>query len=153
MRLEKLAARTCAALVFCFLFAACTAVDVKPPAASHDVKEVLIVENPKVWDVDFLQTLEQGFQRHGIKTRVVKEGADLGDEYVVTYVALQKWDMGMYMSDATIKVSRGDVEIAEAVYHLKGGGGLSVFKWQRTKTKIDPVIDELVASLRGTPRT
>jgi hypothetical protein len=35
------------------------------------------------------------------------------------------------------------------VYHLKGGGGLSVMKWQGTASKMDPVIDELLAGVNA----
>jgi len=37
-----------------------------------------------------------------------------------------------------------------AEYHLRGGGGLSLMKWQSTKSKIDPVIDELLKNSKKT---
>jgi len=125
----------------------CTAVDVRPLAAPEPIKSVLIEENPKVWRSDFVEVLIAGFNRHGIDARVIQPGTPVGNAYVVKYTARQKWDMAMYMSDATIWIYKHDQEVAEAVYHLKGGGGLSLMKWQGTASKIDPVIDELLAGV------
>ena len=61
--------------------------------------------------------------------------------------------MAMYMSDATIWIYRNEQEIAKAVYHLNGGGGLSLMKWQGTATKIDPVIDALLAGVNSGVRS
>jgi hypothetical protein len=134
------------------LLAGCTAVDVRPLTHEEPIKSVLIEENPKVWRSDFLDVLTEGFRRHGIESQVIQPGTAVGDAYVVRYTARQKWDMAMYLSDATIWMYRNDREIAKAVYHLRGGGGLSLMKWQGTAAKIDPVIDELLASVSsGTP--
>lgn len=127
--------------------AGCTAVDVRPLSPQEPVKSVLIEENPKVWRSDFVDVLIEGFRRHGIEAKVVQPGTAVGNEYVVRYTARQKWDMAMYMSDATIWMYKNGQEVAKAVYHLKGGGGLSLMKWQGTAAKIDPVIDELLSDL------
>jgi hypothetical protein len=94
-----------------------------PLAAPEPIKSVLIEENPKVWRSDFVEVLIAGFNRHGIDARVIQPGTPVGNAYVVKYTARQKWDMAMYMSDATIWIYKNDQEVAEAVYHLKGGGG------------------------------
>jgi len=39
---------------------------------------------------------------------------------------------------------QGNSQIGYAEYHLIGGGGLSLMKWQSTKTKMGPVIDEML---------
>lgn len=127
--------------------AGCTAVDVRPLSPQEPVKSVLIEENPKVWRSDFVEVLIDGFRRHGIEAKVIQPGTAVGNAYVVRYTARQKWDMAMYMSDATIWMYKNDEEVAKAVYHLKGGGGLSLMKWQGTAAKIDPVIDELLSGL------
>jgi len=131
------------------LLTACTAVDVRPVPAQEPIKSVLIEMNPKVWRSDFVDVLVAGFNRHGIEAKVIEPGTPVGDAYVVRYTARQAWDMAMYMTDATIWIYRNNQEIAKAVYHLKGGGGLSVMKWQGTATKMDPVIDELLAGVNA----
>ncbi len=136
-------------IVALFLVAGCTAVDVRPVSIEEPIQSVLIEENPKVWRSDFVDVLQAGFARHGIASKVIQPGTPVGDDYVVRYTARQKWDMAMYLSDATIWIYKSDKEVAKAVYHLKGGGGLSLMKWQDTATKIDPVIDELLAGAKS----
>jgi hypothetical protein len=45
-----------------------------------------------------------------------------------------------------MRIQKEGRQVAYAEYHLKGKGGLSLTKWQDTKTKMDPVIDELLKS-------
>ena len=136
-----------------FLLTGCTAVDVRPLTTREPVKSVLIELNPKVWRSDFVDVLVAGFNRHGIEAKVIQPGTPVGDAYVVRYTARQQWDMAMYLSDATIWIFKNDQEVAQAIYHLKAGGGLSVMKWQGTAAKIDPVIDELLANATSGART
>lgn len=126
--------------------AGCTSLNVRPLTQEEPIRSVLIEENPKVWRSDFLQVLAEGFRRNGIEVQVIQSGTAVGDAFVVRYTARQKWDTAMYPSDATIWMYGNDREIAKAVYHLRGGGGLSLMKWQGTVAKIDPVIDELLAT-------
>ena len=79
--------------------------------------------------------------------RIVTDDVELKDEDVVNYVAYRNWDMARYLTDATITIDRNGRRVAEAHYHLKAKGGLSLTKWQDTKTKIDPVIDQLLAGV------
>ncbi len=95
-----------------------------------------------------MAVLVAGFARHGINARVVASTAEPKDEFVVTYVAYRKWDMAPYLVDATIKIEKNGEIVASAEYHLKGGGGLSPAKWKGTKSKMDPVIDELLQNYR-----
>jgi hypothetical protein len=105
---------------------------------------VCIQENPKVWVSDFLPVLREGFDRHGITTNVYSGTKPENCEYVLTYTALQSWDFVTYLSHAELWLERNGQQIASAEYHLVGKGGLSLMKWQGTKTKMDPVIDDLL---------
>jgi hypothetical protein len=140
---------TFAVIAACVVLASCTSVNVRPVAAQEPIRAVLIEINPKVWRSDFVEVLQAGFARHGIETQVIQPGTPVGDAYVVRYTARQAWDMAMYMTDATIWIYKNDREVASAVYHLKGGGGFALTKWQGTATKIDPVIDALLADVSG----
>jgi hypothetical protein len=135
-----------AALALCL--SGCTAVSVRPVSVDEKITAVVIRTNPKVAVSDFLDVLVEGFARHGIAATIVPESADAKDAYVVTYVAYRKWDMAPYLVDATINIDKEGRRIAHAEYHLRGGGGLSLAKWDRTKTKIDPVIDELLQAVQ-----
>lgn len=129
------------------LLSSCTSVTIKPVAGEHRIKEVVIQENAAVAVSDFLDVLVAGFQRHGIKARIVSESTDPGNGYVVKYVAYRHWDFKPYLTSADIYIQKDGVRIAHANYHLRNNGGLSFKKWQATETKIDPVIDQLLANV------
>jgi hypothetical protein len=129
--------------------AGCTTVNVQPVRSDEAISSVVIRENPKVAVSDFLDVLVDGFQRHSIATRVVRADVAVpSDSYVVDYVARRSWDMAPYLVDASITITRNGSRIAHAEYHLKGKGGFSLMKWQGTRTKIAPVIDELLKDAR-----
>ena len=116
--------------------------------AGQTIKSVVIRENPKVSVADFLDVLVAGFARHGISAKIVPSTAEPKDVYVVSYVAYRNWDMAPYLVDANIRIERNGEIVASASYHLRAGGGLSLTKWNGTKSKIDPVIDELLQNYR-----
>jgi hypothetical protein len=126
----------------------CTSVSVRPVPAGQTIKSVHIRENPKVAVRDFVDVLVAGFARHGISAKIVPSTAEPGNEFLVTYVAYRKWDMVPYLVDATIRIERDGELVGNAEYHLKGGGGFSLAKWNSTKSKIDPVLDELLQNYK-----
>lgn len=142
------------ALLAAALGLACTSVTVRPLDPALHIQHVCIEENPKVWVEDFLPVLQEGFARHGISSQVFSGEAPAACEFVVTYTAFQNWDMAVYLTDAEIWLRRRGQQIAYARYHLKGQGGLALTKWQGTRTKMDPVIDELLSGyVFGTPKS
>jgi hypothetical protein len=134
-------------VICCIVFSACTSVTVRRPDANFVIKNVCIQENPKVWVSDFLPVLKDGFARHGIAT-TVNSGTTkpAGCEYVLTYTALQSWDFVPYLSHAELWLERDGQQIGYAEYHLVGKGGFDLTKWEGTKTKMDPVLDELLGN-------
>jgi len=71
---------------------------------------------------------------------------DIHCEFFVTYTALQTWDFATYMTHAEVRLNGMWQQIAYGEFHLKGGGGLALNKWRSTRSKMDPVIDELLAA-------
>jgi hypothetical protein len=128
-----------------FLAGACTSVRVRPVDAAANMKHVCIAENPKVIVPEFLATVRAGFDRHGISTEVYAGDVPASCEFVLTYTALRSWDMAPYLSHAELKLESEGREVAAAEYHLNAKGGFSLMKWQSVKTKMDPVIDQLLA--------
>ena len=122
----------------------CTAVTVRPVSADLKLKHVAIRENPKVIVTDFLPVLKDGFSRHGISTEVIPPEAPANQKYIVTYTALRSWDFAPFLSHAEIRIEKDSNPVAYAEYHLRGKGGYSMLKWQGVKTKMDPVIDQLL---------
>ena len=133
-----------AALVFLPL-SSCTSISVQPINRSANLKHICIHENVMVVDDSLLTALKAGFNRHHISTQVFTGNPPIGCEYILTYTALWSIDFATYLSDAEIGIKHKGNIIASAKYRLRGdGGGLSLMKWQDTKTKIDPVIDALL---------
>jgi hypothetical protein len=133
------------------LLAACTSISVSPIDASVDFSHVCIQKNPKVQVSDFLNVLEDGFARNGVSTEVFSGRKPANCEFVLTYTALRSWDLSPYLSHAELRIQQGSKRVAAATYHLEGGGGFSLMKWEGTKTKMDPVIDQLFSG--QTPRS
>ena len=131
-------------VVLSFVLSACTSVEVRPPDPALAIKHVCIQENPKVIVRDFVPVVRDGLDRHGISTEVYSGTKPANCEYVLTYTALRSWDFAPYLSHAELRLERDGRQVAYAEYHLVGKGGFSLMKWQGTKAKIDPVIDELL---------
>ena len=136
-------------LTCCGVFSACTSVTVRRPDPNLLIKNVCIQENPKVWVSDFLPVLKEGFARHSIATTIYSKAATkpTGCEYVLTYTARQSWDFAPYLSYAELWLEKDGQQIGYAEYHLIGKGGFSLMKWEGTKTKMDPVIDDLLGNV------
>jgi len=138
--------RVMGALLTLGLLTGCTAVQVTP--LQSVAEDVCIEENSKVLVEDFVPVLQAGFARHGINTQVHRSITRGQCSHIVTYTARRSWDGVPYLSSAEIKVLDAQRRtLASADYHLRGKGGLSLMKWQGTKTKMDPVIDQLLANV------
>ena len=125
---------------------ACTAIRVEPVDPAAGVRHVCIEDNPDVIVKDFVPVVREGFARHGITSEVYDgDAAPPQCEFTLTYTALRSWDMAPYLSHAELRLHRQGTQVAYAEYHLRGKGGYSLMKFQGTKTKMDPVIDQLLA--------
>lgn len=119
------------------------------------MRHICIQRNPSVIVEDFLPVLEEGIARHGYTSEVFSGHRPEHCEYVMTYTARQTWDVARYLSHAEIRIQRRGEQVGYGEFHLRGKGGYSLYKWQGTKTKMDPVIDRLfagAASERAEPR-
>ena len=59
-------------LLASIIMSGCTSVYVNPVPEGHTIKSVSILDNPKVMITDFTEVLIDGFERKGIKARVVR---------------------------------------------------------------------------------
>ena len=132
-------------LIPALFMSACTAVKVQPVDTSLPLLHVCIQHNSRVEVDDFVDVLQHGFERHGIGTEVYYGNRPRRCEYMLTYTALRSWDLKPYLSHAELHLHRGTTQIASAEFHLRGKGGFSLTKWAGTQSKMDPVIDELLA--------
>ncbi len=136
--------RLCLLLPLIALSSACTTIRVDPLKTPATV--VCIEENPEVQVDDFLGTLQRGFTRHGIETRLYKQIPASGCPQILDYTARRSWSVVTYLSMAELRIRdpQGRV-LASAYYRFRGRGLLAVRKWQSTETKMTPVIDRLLA--------
>lgn len=125
----------------------CTAVQVRPVDTKLEIKHVCIEDGQqKCFDGEMMGVIRDGFERHGITTQIYTGNLPSECKYHLTYMCNQTWDMAMYMHHAELRLYRSQAQIGYAEYHLKGGGGFSLMKWESTKKKMDPVIDELLSN-------
>jgi len=134
------------AILFTLAFlSGCVTTDVTSIPPKQEFTTFYIVENKKVKVDDFLSCLRDGFGSYGIKTKVVADYSEVPQgEYQVTYVAYRNWDIVPYLTDATITITKSGASLGQANYHLKAAGGLALSKFNGTKEKIIPLIDELL---------
>jgi len=112
------------------------------------ITHVVIRDNPKVIVDGFVDVMRDGFNRHGISSEVVSADTKVkSGDFVVTYTALRSWDFAPYLSHAEIRIEKNGRQVAYAEYHLVGKGGYSMMKWQGVKTKMDPVMDQLLSGV------
>ena len=131
------------ALIF---LAGCTSINVRPLRYDANLKEIKLLDNPKVIVSDFVPVMGKIFAQHGITLRQVSESTRLGEkEYGIRYSAKRSWTVVPYLSQAYVKVYQGDAIVAEGTYELIGRSVcLSLYKWQGVETKMKPVYDELL---------
>lgn len=126
------------------ILSACTSITVQPVSAAEDIKEICIENNPRVQVRDFVPVLQGRLTYHNIQSQVIESKSAPGCVYSMTYTALRSWDITTYLSHAELYLWKEGRQIAHAEYHLNGGGGLALTKFTSTKTKMEPVIDQLL---------
>ena len=134
------------AILTLLLLSACTSIQVMPLDEPLSVSHICIKNNPKVIVPGFLSVVRNGFEDHKIATMVFEDELPTKCNTVLKYTALRSWDIVAYLSHAELWLEdREGKRLAYAEYHLVGGGGLSLMKWASVKSKMTPVIDELLS--------
>ncbi len=121
------------------LTAGCNTYQVRPLPYDAELKEVVVVDNPKVIVPDFRMNLEEQFGAHGFRVRVqsntmaVKPG-----ELVIRYDARRSWDFVTYLTDASVFAYKDGVLVGRGQYHHVGQSfSLDIFtKWRGTEWKM-----------------
>ncbi|MGE0174592.1 MAG: Sbal_3080 family lipoprotein [Oligoflexales bacterium] len=122
--------------------AACTTIDVKElNKGSHKISEICIEMNEKVIVTDFLPVIEKALALREIKSRVYKGEIPQDCEYTLHYVALRKWDLSPFLSEADIRIHRKGELIASGHYEIDNG--LNFDKYEGTETKMTPVFQKI----------
>ncbi len=123
----------------------CTTITVRPVDKSLKIKHTCIKDSEQMClDGQLIGVIRDGFERHGVVTQIYRGDLPAGCEHSLSYYCEVTWDFATYMKHAELRLYQGNTQIGYAEYHLIGGGGFSLMKWQSTKTKMDPVIDKLL---------
>ena len=125
----------------------CNSYNVKSLPYDPNLKDIVVVDNPKVIVADFVDVMTDEFNAREIKVRCVPQSyAAKPKEYVVCYDARRSWDFSPYLSDATSHIRKDGMTIAKGKYHHTGGpASLDVFtKWRGTEWKMKELYDELL---------
>ena len=130
---------------------ACTSITVQPVDPALNVQHVCIQENTAVIIDDFIEYLQDDFARYGITTEVIGNQRPRHCEYVLSYTARRSWDMTPYMSTADLTLTRNGYRVGNANYYLKGKGGFALTKYASTESKLDNVVDQLLANYKESP--
>ena len=111
----------------------------------QSVKQICIINNPKVTIDGFNQSIVRSFARYNINARIYPENSKPAlCETIMNYTALRTWDVVTYMSYAKFTLLKDGRIASEAEFRLRGKGGLALNKWRSTDTKIDELVDQLV---------
>lgn len=136
---------TVSILTIILIFSGCSSKTVQVIDKRHMLSKVCIENNPKVVVSDFIPVVEDIFQSHGIATEVYT-GNDVPKncDVKMTYTATRKWDIVPFLAHAELRVYKEGEKIGYAEYHLIGGGGFDLSKWASVKSKMTPVVEELL---------
>ncbi|MBK5436571.1 hypothetical protein JFV30_06760 [Pseudomonas sp. TH32] len=128
--------------------AGCTNVKVEPVSPQYNISRLCIEENPKVVVGDFVDGLQTLLRKHHIESRLYAAPVPGNCEYRLTYTAIRSWDFSAYLSDASVRLYKGDQSIGFAQYTLAGGGGFDLSKYNTVEEKMAPVINQLLGQAK-----
>lgn len=125
----------------------CTSIQVNNATGFNpeSIRQVCIVDNPKVIIKDFNQIVERSFERYKIDAKTYKDTDNLSlCQTTLNYTATRSWDMAPYMVAAQFNLLQNGRQVSEASFRLRGNGGLAPNKWRSTETKINELVDQLL---------
>ena len=113
--------------------------------ANEKIQKICIEHNPRVVVNGFEDIVINRLEDNGISTETyIKGNKPSYCEYSIKYVAYQKWDLSMILTQAELRLYKGDSKIAGAEYKLHAGGLLNPTKYKSTESKINPLVDQLI---------
>ncbi len=124
--------------------AGCTSVKVQSVSPTEQIDTICIAKNPDVIRSDFLPTVRSEIEQYGINTTVYDGDMPASCQYSMTYTALQSWDFTTYLSHAELHLYKGPKQIGEGIFHLNGKGGFAFTKFKGTRSKMAPVVQQML---------
>ena len=121
---------------------------VEPIAPSYKISQLCIEENPKVVVGDFVDGVQTLLRQHHIDSRLYAVPVPASCEYRLQYTAIRSWDFTAYLSDASLRLYKGDQQIGYVKYNLTNNGGLSLSKFGSVEEKMAPLINQLLGQAK-----
>ncbi|ENV48305.1 hypothetical protein P255_01186 [Acinetobacter brisouii CIP 110357] len=113
--------------------------------ANEKIKRICIEHNSRVVVNGFEDIVINRLEDNGISTETyIKGNKPSYCEYSIKYVAYQKWDFSMVLTQAELRLYKRDSKIADAEYKLHAGGLLNPTKYKSNESKINPLVDQLI---------
>ena len=144
----------------------CSSASVRPAtwnmAPTKNPRVLCLKDNPAIVDRDVRPAIEEAFVRNGINYKVISGGELLdsaqqaevllpsrgwpeGCDYVMTYYATTYWDLVTFLNHAEFRIQDVNYqEIGFGEYHMALHGGFDFSKYSSTRTKVAPVLDQLL---------
>ena len=129
------------------LLCGCNTYQVKSLPYDPELKDVVVVHNPKVIVKDFVYVMTDELNARKIKVRnAPQDYIGMPNEYVVHYDARQSWDFSLYLSDASIRIIKDGMTVGKGRYHHTGGSAsLDIFtKWRGIEWKMKDLYEDLL---------
>lgn len=133
------------------LLAGCAINQVVKPVVPFAGTQVCIVVNPAVSQAGFLATYSRVLAQKGFTVRQLPPGSPVTECPVTsTYTANWRWDLGLYMAFADIRVFSNGQQSGQAVYDAMRGGA-NMKKFIKGEAKIEELVNQLFpGNARGT---
>ncbi len=117
------------------------------PAPAQKIEQICIIENPKVIRPRVMQYIDEALKSQGIETAIYR--ASTPDcAYTIQYTARYRWDFVLYLAYAKFTLYGGDQVLGFAEYDA-WEAGLALTKFGTDKSKIEPLLHDLLGNLRG----
>lgn len=105
--------------------------------------QVCIVVNPAVSQAGFLTTYTRVLTEKGFTVRQLLPGSPVTECPMTSiYTANWRWDLGLYLAFADIKVYSNGQQSGQAVYDAMGGGA-NMNKFIKGEAKITELVNQL----------
>jgi hypothetical protein len=125
------------------LLAGCAITQTVKPVDRFEGSQVCIVVNPAVSQAGFLDTYSRVLSEKGYTVKQLMAGSAVTECPVTsTYTANWRWDLGLYMAYADIKVFNKGQQTGQAVYDSRRGSG-NMNKFIKGEAKIAELVNEL----------
>ncbi len=128
----------------------CAITQTVKPIERFEGNQVCIVLNPAVSQKGFLEAYIRVLTEKGYAVKQLQAGSPITECPVTSsYTANWRWDLGLYMAYANIKVFKNGLLSGEAIYDSTKGGA-NMGKFIRGEAKITELVDQLFPGRAGT---